>query len=409
MRIIEASDEALGIANILGLSVFAQMIFNQQDLNPAWEVLVEFASQDPPDPGALLNMSMLLQLTGQTEPGLDLQRQALSITRIFKRVHGDGSGLRVLAIVTSGDFMANTPLDFLLNGSDATVYFVYATADGDLPQDLPDHDVAFFAIGESTANYETLLRLAPTAAGWPRPIINHASLKIAALTRDGVCQMCAEIPEVLSPSTSLVGREGALAIAEGRAALSDFIASGVFPIIIRPLDSHAGQDLEKINSLAELGNYLATRTSETFYITQFVDYSGPDGLFRKQRIAFIKGKPFISHLAVSEHWMVHYLNASMDEKPERRAEEATFMDSFDQDFAVRHAKAFDGLYRAFGLEYFGIDCAELPDGRLLLFEADVAMIIHALDSPELYPYKPRAMEKLFNGFMALLEETAAAA
>ena len=52
MRIIEASDEALGITNIIGLSVFAQMIFNQQDLNPAWEVLVEFASQDPPDPGA---------------------------------------------------------------------------------------------------------------------------------------------------------------------------------------------------------------------------------------------------------------------------------------------------------------------------------------------------------------------
>ena len=409
MRIIEASDEALGITNIIGLSVFAQMIFNQQDLNPAWEVLVEFASQDPPDPGALLNMSMLLQLKGQTEPGLDLQRQALSITRIFKCVHGDGSGLRVLAIVTSGDFMANTPLDFLLNGSDATVYFVYATAEGDLPEDLPDHDVAFFAIGESTTNYETLMRLAPIAAGWPRPIINHASLNIAALTRDGVCQMCAEIPEILSPSTSLVAREGALAIAEGRAPLSDFIASGVFPIIIRPLDSHAGQDLEKINSLAELGDYLATRTSETFYITQFVDYSGRDGLFRKQRIAFIKGKPFISHLAVSEHWMVHYLNASMDEKPERRAEEAAFMDGFDQDFAVRHAKAFEGLYRAFGLEYFGIDCAELPDGRLLLFEADVAMIIHALDSPELYPYKPRAMEKLFNGFMALLEETAAAA
>ena len=408
MKITNATDAALGVATIVGLAVFAQMIFNQQDLNPIWNALVDSASNDPPDPGAILNMSMLLQLTGQPAPGLDLQHQALSMTRIFKRVHGDGGGLRVLAIVTPGDFMANTPLDFLLSGSNSTAYFVYATPEGALPDEIPEHDVAFFAIGESTANYGTLLNMAPTLAAWPRPIINSSALTIAGLTRDGVCEMCAEIPEVLSPSTAQVFREGVLASAEGRAPLSDFLEPGSFPII-RPIDSHAGRDLEKMESPADLLSYLDSKEGENFYITQFVDYSGPDGLFRKQRVAFLKGRPFISHMAVSEHWMVHYLNASMDEKPERRAEEAAFMDGFDQDFAARHAKAFEGLYRAFGLEYFAIDCAELPDGRLLLFEADVAMIIHALDSPELYPYKPRAMTKLFNGVMDLLDETAKAA
>lgn len=409
MKITGKTDEDLGVAPVVGLSVFAQMIFNQQDLNPIWNILVEAASNDPPDPGALLNMSMLLQLTGQPEPGLDLQTQALSMTRMFKRTHGDGSGLRILAIVTPGDFMANTPLDFLLNGSDATAYFVYATPDGELPEEVPDHDVAFFAIGESTANYQTLLGVAPALAGWQRPIINGSALTIAGLTRDGVCEMCAGIPEVLAPSTAQIFREGVQAIAEGLAPLSDFLEPGTFPIIIRPIDSHAGRDLEKMDKPADLKAYLAAKSGENFYITQFIDYSGPDGLFRKQRVAFLKGKPFISHMAVSEHWMVHYLNASMDEKPERRDEEAAFMDGFDQGFALRHSKAFEGLYRAFGLEYFAIDCAELPDGRLLLFEADVAMIIHALDSPELYPYKPRAMAKLFSGVMGMLDETARAA
>jgi len=409
MKITGRTDEDLGVAPIAGLAVFAQMIFNQQDLNPIWNILVEAASNDPPDPGALLNMSMLLQLTGQPEPGLDLQNQALSITRMFKRIHGDGSGLRILAIVTPGDFMANTPLDFLLSGSDATAYFVYATPNGALPEEVPDHDVAFFAIGESTANYQTLLGVAPALAGWQRPIINGAALTIASLTRDGVCEMCAGIPEVLAPSTAQVFREGVQAIAEGLAPLSDFLDPGTFPIIIRPIDSHAGRDLEKMDEPADLKAYLAAKSGENFYITQFIDYSGPDGLFRKQRVAFLKGKPFISHMAVSGHWMVHYLNASMDEKPERRDEEAAFMDGFDQGFALRHSKAFEGLYRAFGLEYFAIDCAEMPDGRLLLFEADVAMIIHALDSPELYPYKPRAMAKLFGGVMGMLDETARAA
>lgn len=409
MKITGRTDADLGVAPVFGLAVFAQMIFNQQDLNPVWNILVEAASNDPPDPGALLNMSMLLQLTGQPEAGLDLQAQALAMTRMFKRTHGDGSGLRILAIVTPGDFMANTPLDFLLSGSDATAYFVYATPDGGLPEEVPDHDVAFFAIGESTANYQTLLGIAPALAGWRRPIINGSALTIAGLTRDGVCEMCADIPEIIAPSTTQVFREGVQAIADGLAPLSDFLEPGTFPIIIRPIDSHAGRDLEKMDGPSDLKAYLAAKSGENFYITQFVDYSGPDGLFRKQRVAFLKGKPFISHMAISEHWMVHYLNASMDEKPERREEEAAFMDGFDQGFALRHSKAFEGLYRAFGLEYFAIDCAEMPDGRLLLFEADVAMIIHALDSPELYPYKPRAMAKLFSGVMGMLDETARAA
>jgi hypothetical protein len=76
------------------------------------------------------------------------------------------------------------------------------------------------------------------------------------------------------------------------------------------------------------------------------------------------------------------------------------MASFDQGFAVRHRHAFQALYQSFRLDYFGIDCAETPDGRLVVFEADVAMIVHAMDSAELYPYKKPAMAKLCDGFIA---------
>jgi glutathione synthase/RimK-type ligase-like ATP-grasp enzyme len=64
--------------------------------------------------------------------------------------------------------------------------------------------------------------------------------------------------------------------------------------------------------------------------------------------------------------------------------------------------AFDSLVRTFGLDYFGIDCAETQDGRLVVFEADVAMIVHAMDSAELYPYKKPAMEKLFAAFVQVM-------
>jgi hypothetical protein len=106
--------------------------------------------------------------------------------------------------------------------------------------------------------------------------------------------------------------------------------------------------------------------------------------------------------------MVHYLNAHMDESEAKRAEEAAMMAGFDDGFARRHAEAFRALCETYPLDYFGIDCAETADGRLLVFEADVAMIVHAMDPEELYPYKQPAMRKLFDAFVACLHEAAGA-
>ena len=73
-----------------------------------------------------------------------------------------------------------------------------------------------------------------------------------------------------------------------------------------------------------------------------------------------------------------------------------------REFAVRHATAFQALTERLGLDYFAIDCGETKDGALLLFEADVAMIVHAMDPPEKYPYKRPAMTKLFTAFAEML-------
>jgi glutathione synthase/RimK-type ligase-like ATP-grasp enzyme len=189
--------------------------------------------------------------------------------------------------------------------------------------------------------------------------------------------------------------------------LSRLLPGEAFPIIVRPVGTHAGAGLSKLDGLEELRSYLQERREEEFYLAPFIDYRSPDGLFRKQRIAFIGGKAFISHMAISDHWMVHYLSAGMEESNDKRAEEAHFFEQFDSEFAVRHRAAFESLHRRIGLDYFGIDCAELPDGRLLVFEVDVAMIVHSLDPEHLYPYKRPAMARLFAGFQASLEAAAA--
>ena len=142
---------------------------------------------------------------------------------------------------------------------------------------------------------------------------------------------------------------------------------------------------------------------DRFTVTPFFEYAGRDGFYRKQRVVFIDGVPYASHMAVSQRWMVHYLNAEMETHPDRRVQEAMWMQNFDRDFAVRNAAAFREIVARIGLDYFAIDCGELPDGRLIVFEADTAMIVHAMDPPVLFPYKQPAMRKLFAAFETALQ------
>ncbi|HKJ73656.1 MAG TPA: hypothetical protein VKA19_06020, partial [Alphaproteobacteria bacterium] len=69
---------------------------------------------------------------------------------------------------------------------------------------------------------------------------------------------------------------------------------------------------------------------------------------------------------------------------------------------------FDELTSRVGLDYFGIDCAETKDGRLLVFEAETALIVHDMDPPDVYPYKVGAMRKLFSAFVDMLYRRAEA-
>jgi glutathione synthase/RimK-type ligase-like ATP-grasp enzyme len=262
--------------------------------------------------------------------------------------------------------------------------------------DLPPHDVIFMAVGEGPENAGVLANLARLLKDYPGRVLNNAPGLIARLTRDRVSDMLAEVPGILCPPTRRISRSTLIAAVRARRFFD-------FPAVIRPVGSHAGHGLAKVETTEELEAFLAISPEEEFYTAPFIDYRGPDGLFSKARIVLIKGKAFASHMASSQHWMVHYLNAAMETNPGRRAIEAAWMADFDTGFARRHAKAFAGLTQAIGLDYFGIDCAELPDGRLLVFELDVAMIVHDMDSEVVFPYKKPAMRKLFATFVAALE------
>jgi hypothetical protein len=369
-----------------GVADYARLIFEGRDVQPTFDALLARA---PADPGAMLDLSTLLQLAGQRDQGLALQADALARQRHYRRILGTGAGPRLLALVAAGDLMASTPVEFLLSGWNGELDMIFL-APGDRLGGVTEHDIAILAVGESDANAPVLAQLADLVPRWPTPMLNASPDAIRALGRDRAPKRLAGAPGLVAPPTRRVVTAELATLAEG------------FPIIVRPVDSHAGAGLEKLDNPADLAGYLARQPGEAFYVQPFVDYAGPDGRFRKLRIALVAGRPFIVHMAVSEHWMVHYLNAGMAEDAGKRAEEAAMMASFDTGFAARHAAAFAALQAAFGLDYVAIDCAEDRAGRLLLFEADTAMIVHDMDPPDLYPYKRPAMAKLFAAFQALI-------
>ena len=364
--------------------------------------MVDRVNNDPYDAAALIDLSTIAHIVGRPDDRIALQNGALELQRVYRQPPEISApdGIRLLAFMVPGNFLANTPLEFLLGGSSVTLDMVYVLPGQPLPQPLPEHDVALVAITELEENQAALREIAALVPSWPRPVVN-APDRIARLTRDGAWALLNSAAGVAMPMTARVERSSLMQIASGELKIEAILENSAFPIIARPLDSHAGEGLAKLETQAAIDSYLDNRPEKTFFISPFVDYRGSDGLFRKYRIALIEGRPYACHMGISQHWMIHYVNADMYQNAERRAEEAQFMANFD-DFAIRHETALTAIAERIGLDYVTMDCAEMPDGRLLVFEVGNGMIVHAMDHPDLFPYKRPQMDKVFCAFQTML-------
>ncbi|MDE1157236.1 MAG: tetratricopeptide repeat-containing protein [Neorhizobium sp.] len=392
--------------SVTGKARIVGELFGGLDIAPTWSTLYTRVTTDPNDAAAFYDLSLILETLGNKPASVETLKAALGVSRQYRIKNGNGEGARVLVFVTTGDFMANTPVEFLLEASNTVIHLYFVDGETTKLDDVPEHDVAFLAIGHSKANFAVLDRMDQLLKTWPRPVVNSVPGAIKALSRDGVAGKFENEPSILAPKTVNVVRQQVIELARGDADVASLLEGSTFPIIVRPTDTHAGEDMAKIADAAQLLAYMDKTEGERFFLCPFIDYSDADGKFRKQRIAFIDGRAYVSHFAVSEHWMVHYLSAGMLEYAERRDEEARWMATFDEDFALRYAVAFAALQREMQLDYFAIDCAELPDGRLLLFEADNAMIVHSMDPEAVFPYKKAPMARLFSAFETMLEDRA---
>ncbi len=369
----------------LGLAPFLRLSLETGDMCLVAQELLQKAFQDLDNAVLWMNLSTAFFSIYERTHGLATQEQALQACRQFHLpAVQQPARCRVLMLMAPGDLAENTPLDCLLELSAVDITLYYSTLEAPLPPELPSHDVLVVGLSETDSSRPILKALEALLIGWDRPIVNLPAF-IPNVERGTASRLLQGVPGLLMPPTHPIRRE----------CLGDLDSE--FPIIIRPLGSHAGRGLAKIDNAQGLDSYLSEIQEDEFYISRFIDYSGEDGQFRKVRIALVAGQPFVAHMAVSSHWMIHYVNAGMYIDRAKCAEEAAFMESFPE-FANRHRAALDAVYRRFGLDYICIDCAETRDGELLIFEVDHAMVVHSMDPEDLFPYKKAHMQKISQAY-----------
>jgi hypothetical protein len=174
------------------------------------------------------------------------------------------------------------------------------------------------AIDGSDATAPVLREISQLVKSWPRPVVN-APDRIARPTRAGTWELLKSAPGIVIPMNARIDRKTFADIAAGEVAIESILDGSESPIIARPFWSQAGIGLVKLDDASAIDAYLREWADAEFYLAPFVDYCSADGLFRKCRIAIIDGRPFVCHMAISQHWMIHYLNANMRNDAAKRA------------------------------------------------------------------------------------------
>ncbi|CAL78756.1 conserved hypothetical protein; putative glutathione synthetase ATP-binding domain-like [Bradyrhizobium sp. ORS 278] len=391
------------------MAKIAKAAFDGQDLKPMWTALLDKLLDGTATPGEGLDLALVAQLIGEKSSGLAIQHDVLQAQQLYRVAGGNSKPrLRVLALAASTDMGSNTPIEFLLEDTDIELMLLYVVPGAELPSPLPAHDVAIVIASDSEDCQHALHEINAAAPRWPRPLLNPPE-RVWHLDRDKLHALLAGIEGLSIPVTIPVERERLVEVADEREPIEDVDGALDFPIIIRPRGSHAGVGLEKVEEPIELSLYLDERDEQEFFVSRFVDYASEDGQFRKYRIVFVDGVAYACHMAIAKRWDIWYLNAGMAASESKRLEEATFMQTFDIGFGRRHRSVLAAIAERIGLDYFIIDCAETKDGALLVFEADNTAVVHNMDPPDVFPYKPPQMRKIFAAFADMITRRAVAA
>jgi glutathione synthase/RimK-type ligase-like ATP-grasp enzyme len=239
------------------------------------------------------------------------------------------------------------------------------------------HDIVFCEISDPDSHSVALAKTRNlyNALEGKIPWINNPH-HVARTGRDTISRLLTGIENVVAPKAVKIKSETVECI-KSAVTSNDF----TFPVLIRPTGSHGGENLAMIMTIEDLENIDLSVYRELF-VTEYVNYES-DNIFSKYRFAVIEGEPFIRHVIFSDHWIIHSESRNfMANNPQFQKQEAAIIECFESDLKVQIEEAIHAIYRAIGLDYFGIDCS-IQNNELILFEVNANM--NMLDNNQVKP------------------------
>ena len=385
--------------------------------------------EHPDEPMGFVNLGNVLFEAGDTTAAETSYTTALRIRPEFSNAHfalsllyrhlgNDDSALKhyqlsfLRPMVSAAPYYGSAPpLDVLMiraahGGNvvthpffDRTVVRVYSVvAEAYRPSmELPAHHVVFNGIGD-TDRAEVALRAAEQiVARSTAPVIDHPSA-VLETSRARVTERLAQLPGVRTPRTILLARHLIVAGELERLGFS-------YPLLLRSPGHHTGKNFAWVETPHVLPAVRDSLPGTELLAIAYLDGRGADGNYRKYRVLFIGGKLYPLHLAISQHWKVHYFSADMADRPDHRAEEERFLTDMRGVLGDTGVAALEAISATLALDYGGIDFGIDGAGNILLYEANATMAIFLPPPEEKFAYRRPIVDRAIAAVRQLIVDT----
>jgi tetratricopeptide (TPR) repeat protein len=257
---------------------------------------------------------------------------------------------------------------------------------------LPTYDLVFNLIGDADQGADALDRAVTFRDRCGATLLNDPA-KVQRTRRHMIPDLLAGIDDLVIP------RVLQLSGADLLSGNKNPLAGIDLPLLLRNAGMHGGESLQRILTEAGLAQACAVmQAGDMLYATAYHDYASPDGFYRKYRAIFVDRKVFPYHLAVSPEWLVHYFSADMEAHPWKLAEELAYLEYPRSVIGDRAYAVLASIAERMDLDYCGVDFSLLPDGRVLLFEANATMLVHPEAEDGVTARKNPYVARILNAF-----------
>ena len=366
------------------------------DLAPAREHYEAALSLDSGFAEAHQGLGNLLAELGREDEAAHHQRLGLRDRRATELPYrGASTPIEVLLLVSGR--RADVPIRHLLDDKIFRTFVVLPNVfDPDAP--LPPHDIVFNAIGDADSCALALDRAVTLLDRTWAPVINCPAA-VLLTGRAANARRMAEIPGVIAPKMANFWRS---ALTNDTASEALARRGLQFPLLLRAPGFHNGRHFLRVENPAAMSAALNQIPGDEVTAIQWLDARGADQKYRKYRVMMIGGWLYPLHLAISNHWKIHYVTADMADDPAHRAEEAHFLQDMPGVLGSRAMSALADIQNTLGLDYAGVDFGLSPSGDVLLFEANATMTILPPPQDSRWDYRRAAIRRVEDAVRKML-------